>query len=154
MAIRNLKQYIEVHRELYQHLSFEGDGIEIILKGHLLLESLLEKILKKSAQNPNMISEANLSFHKLACIVQAINESKCALWVWKAVFDLNIIRNKLAHNLDFPELDKKIEDFIEFVRENGDGTLKVGDELELSEISMAIVNVHSELWRLLDAVEA
>ena len=150
MAIRNLKKYIEVHRELYRHLHFYGDGIEVILKGHLLLESVIEKILHKSAQNAKMISAANLSFYKSACIVQAIHESKCASWVWKAVFDLNTIRNKLAHNLLYPELENMIEDFVEHVRANGDGTMEVGDELDFSELPMAIVNIHSELWRLLD----
>lgn len=154
MAIRNLKQYIEVHRKMYQHLSFEGDGIEIVLKGHLLLESLLERILNKTAHNPNMITAANLSFYKLACIVQAIYETKCALWVWNAIFELNTIRNKLAHNLEFPKLNEKIEDFIEYVRNNGDGTIEFGDELGFSELPMAVVNVHKELWRLLDVLES
>ncbi|MDA3822505.1 MAG: hypothetical protein PF450_07860 [Bacteroidales bacterium] len=154
MAIQNLKRYIEVHKELYKHLRFEGDDIEVVLKGHLLLESLLGKILNSSVQNTKILSVANLSYHKLTCLVQAIHDTKCGSWVWKAVFNLNNIRNKLAHNLELPGIEEQIEDFIVFVRANGDGTIEFGNELDFSELSMAIVNVHRELWRLLDKLVA
>ena len=153
MAIRNLKQYFEIHKEIYKHLSFKGNNIEIVLKGHLLIENLLERILKKSSQNPEKITTANLSFHKLACIVQAIFESKCGLWVWNAIFELNTIRNILAHNLEISEIDEKIDRFIEHVEEEGNGTIEVGDDFGFDELPMAIINVHSELWKLLDTLE-
>ncbi|MDO9567712.1 MAG: hypothetical protein Q7J15_13385 [Candidatus Desulfaltia sp.] len=154
MAIRNLEQYIEIHRELYKHLHFEGEGVEVILKGHLLIESVLQRILEKSSQNKKKIKAANLSFFKSACIVQALHERECAPWVWKAVFDLNTIRNKLAHNLEHPELESIIEDFKEYIRTHGDGTMEVGDEFGFSDLPMAIVNVHRNLWRLLDGHQA
>lgn len=152
MAIRDLKQYIDVHRELYKHLNFDGEGIEVVLKGHLLLESVLHKILENSAKNQRKIAAADLSFYKLACIVQALFEDRCAPWVWKAVSDLNTIRNKIAHNLEYPGIEAMVDDFKEYVRSHDDGTMEAGDEFEFSELPMAIVSVHSQLWRLLDGL--
>lgn len=154
MAIKNAKQYLEVHRNLYKHLHFEGNGIEIILKGQLLIEEIMTKILEKTVVNTQPLKEANLTFHKSACLVQAIHDEKCKNWVWLATFQLNNIRNKLAHNLEYPNIDERIEEFTEFVRENGDGTMEFGDELGFEEVPMAIVNLHSNLWRLLDSLEA
>lgn len=154
MTIRNIEKYIEVHRELYRHLDFDDDGVEVILKGHLLIEGLLEKILESSVQNAKMLSKANLSHYKLACLVQAIHDNKCKAWVWKAVFDLNSIRNKLSHKLEYPGIEDIVEDFIELVRTKGNGTIEVGNEFNFSELSMAILNVHSELWHLFDELVA
>jgi len=152
MAIQNFEQYIEVHRELYKHLHFYGDGLEVVLKGHLLLESILGRILLKSVYNSKKITEANLGFYKLACVTQAIHELNYPSWVWDAIFDLNSIRNKLAHNLEYSEFDERIELFTANVKINGNGTMAFGEELEFNELPMAIVNVHSELWMLLDAL--
>ena len=125
MAIRDLDQYIEVHRELYKHLDFNGSEIEVVLKGHLLVENVLNRLLEKAAQNEKLITSANLSFFKLACVVQAIYEKECPAWVWESVMLLNTIRNKLAHELENPKVDALIEEFSDQVRTNGDGTIAV-----------------------------
>lgn len=150
MPIINLGQYIEVHQSLYKHLNFDDSGIDVILKGHLLIEEILIKILENTVESTKPLKSANLSFFKLACIVRALHESKTKKWVWESVLLLNSIRNELAHKLETKNIEYLIENFTVYVKENGDGTIEFGKELEFHEIPMSIVNIHRELWRLLD----
>ena len=154
MTINNLDQYIAVHKSLYKHLNFDGSGIDVILKGHLLIEEVLNKILERTVVSTAPIKQANLSFYKTACVVKALHEHECKEWVWDSIFSLNSIRNKLAHQLEINNIDDLIEDFTLFVKTHGDGTKEFGDELGFYEEPMAIVNIHSELWRLLDKTKA
>ncbi len=152
MPIHDIDQYIEFQKKLYKHLDLLGGEIEVILKGYLLIQNILLRILEKSVQATKKIAEARLGYHRLACIVQALHEDRRGDWVWKAVFDLNILRNNIAHRLDSPNIEELIEDFISYVRANGDGTMEAhyAMGLMLGELATAITNIHYELWRLLD----
>jgi hypothetical protein len=75
--------------------------------------------------------------------------SRCPAWVWKSVFDLNAIRNKVAHDLECNYLPDLIEEFEENVEVQDGGGMAFGEELGFARFPMAIVTVHGHLWTLL-----
>ena len=93
-----------------------GDPTFSILKAHLLIEDLIRTFLENKAKNPASIKKAKLSFAQALQVARAFCEDVSQdHWIWKAMTDLNRLRNDLAHNLDPDELENKIEAYISYV---------------------------------------
>jgi hypothetical protein len=102
------------YNELADHLPKEdADPVLIILKGHLLIERLVIKFILSRLPNPAPFEK--VQFNTAQCI--AIGESMCLKntepeWLWKQVKEINTIRNKLAHNLNYEGVESRISNFI------------------------------------------
>jgi hypothetical protein len=72
----------------------------IVLKGHLLVEEVLLDLANCAFPHPQYLRDANLSFHKLACVVRAFIPEQFDSPAWRLIFLLNALRNDLAHNLE------------------------------------------------------
>jgi len=101
----------------------ESDDITLnVLKGHLILESYIREIFTSLLNTPKALAGKNgTSFecHQIICLVEAIlPEDNRINWVWLAAKKLNSLRNNLAHNIDTPGREHKINDFIKFVFEH------------------------------------
>jgi hypothetical protein len=93
---------------------FEGvtDGTLLVLKGHLLLEESLYKLVSAKFPNPEYLDRANLKYYQLLNLARALtstprpNDVRDALeeGMWDAMDALNTMRNRLAHNLE-PDLE-------------------------------------------------
>ncbi|MEX0778086.1 MAG: hypothetical protein WD037_00015, partial [Balneolales bacterium] len=70
----------------------------LLLKGHLILELFMESILNA---NDNGSAE-NKTFHKKTMLISKLLDDKCHRDnITQALFDLNRIRNKFAHDWQF-----------------------------------------------------
>ena len=94
-----------------KHLPKQGDLSLIILKGHLLIEELLFALVSSAAKDPAAIKSANLSYYGLASVAKALFYESRVGPVWDAMFELNKLRNTLAHNLEPPDLNEKLKRF-------------------------------------------
>ncbi len=108
------------YNELSDHLPAEGaDPVLIILKGQLLIEKLVRKFILSRLPNPEAFEKQQFSASH--CI--AIGESMCLKnkdpeWLWKQIKELNTIRNKLAHNLDYGKIEPRINNFVSTIATN------------------------------------
>ena len=59
-------------QKLKAHLPLVKDPTVVILRGHLLMEELLDAIIHASLKNPVAIRDARLTFFQKLCIVQGI----------------------------------------------------------------------------------
>jgi hypothetical protein len=94
---------------------FEGinDFTLLILKAHLLIEEELYNQLRSVFPNPQYFDQLSLNFHRLILLGRALNTRRTdenepvehVEMCWDAIEALNTIRNKLAHNLEPPDLD-------------------------------------------------
>jgi len=93
-----------------------GDPTFSILKTHLLIEELLRTYLERQCAHPTVMRNAKLTYAQILQIARAfcpnVDED---YWVWKAMGDLNKLRNELAHKLEPAEFDKKVETYSEFI---------------------------------------
>lgn len=86
----------EEHRFL-EHINTAAP-LEMVLKGHLWVETVLIRLLEDLVQLPREMEEARLSFVqkvRVACALGAISSE-----VIPSLLTLNRLRNKVAHDLD------------------------------------------------------
>ena len=96
----------------HKHLPRSNDLTLIVLKGHLLLEEIINNLLKEILPNPNAISDFNFYFRLrlVRALLEQTNND-----VLDAAEKLNNLRNKLAHHLEHPKIEKYIREFFRLV---------------------------------------
>ena len=132
------------YNELVDHLpDAEADPVLIILKGQLLIERLVRKFVLSRLPNPEAFSK--VQFTAAHCIT--IGESMCLKneepeWLWAQVRELNTIRNKLAHNLDYKSIEHRVNNFV--------STIANAQKLENRTITGAIAKLYGMVKGLCD----
>ena len=112
----NLKNKLvpEIGR-LIKHFPYQAnDDLSIILKGHLLIEDLLVRYVKKKLKNPDKLG--NFKFYHFLCLAKALEDKTENNWIWDACEKLNNIRNKLAHHLEHTAIDNLKKDIITIIK--------------------------------------
>jgi hypothetical protein len=101
---------------LFEHIPFNGDEELIILKGHLLIEEVLNTMLEKHVAHAQAIKDANLGFYKTMKVAEALYYKPERAWMWRATEKLNTLRNKMAHSLE-PKLFNEVRnEFMELCK--------------------------------------
>jgi hypothetical protein len=80
-----------------KHLFEPESSFEILLRGHLWIENLVERILEVNIVNPGILDFDRIGFRQKIDIAQAFGF--IAPWDGHAFKALNRLRNKLAHDL-------------------------------------------------------
>jgi hypothetical protein len=94
-----------------------------VLKGHLLLEESVNRMLAALLHQPEAIEGANLRFHQKLCLIQAlapVGPHGTVFRMIKAAEKLNTMRNRLAHHLDHPQIEALVRDFLSLCEEPED----------------------------------
>jgi len=95
---------------------FQKPSSEVpLLKGHLLIEEVLDKIIIKNAHNPKYVEKARLRFYDKIFLARAFSKLEKDKWLWESIKALNEARNSLGHNLDRRAIKEKINNFIGLV---------------------------------------
>lgn len=126
-----------------EHMPDVNDVSMIVLKGHLLVEEMLWELATLELEHPKHL--AKLSFHQLACLVRALVAEKPDDKCWELIFQINSLRNRLAHKLEPPDLNQRIKRILALDKETQpfeDLTLnKSGEDFEPAEgLRQAIVS--------------
>ena len=89
---------------LEKHLG-KAENVEIILlKGHMVIEQILNELLSLYIKEENDLEKLNLTFSKKLELLKALEKSKgFSNRELNHLNELNRIRNKLAHKLDFDD---------------------------------------------------
>jgi hypothetical protein len=81
------------------------DGTLLVLKGHLLIEEALYRMVCTKLLQPQFLNKANLRFSQLLHIARALYpDDEVPAAVWETVEALNTLRNRLAHHLEPSDL--------------------------------------------------
>src|SRR5262245_32386458 len=80
-----------------------------VLKGQLLLEEQLDRILTRFVFHPEHLEQANLRFYQKVCVARSISLDEQVNPMWELVLAVNALRNELAHSLDSPRRQPKVE---------------------------------------------
>lgn len=94
---------------VWGHLSSKKDIELIVLKGHLMLETALETTLSRN----NILKNDNYSFYRKLTILEndIITEKPDKEFIVNSLKKINLMRNKLAHEFFYNELDIDIEEW-------------------------------------------
>lgn len=101
-----------------EHLPRDGDVELSVLKGHLLVEEALTRLIAQSFNNPDYLPDAGLKFSQKVVLAKAVDKLDHQIWIWGALDRLNKARNALSHLLDDKKLEQRIKDFVEYVETN------------------------------------
>jgi hypothetical protein len=96
-------------RRFEQEMSTVDETVHILLKGHLLLEEALALIIDQHVFHREHIEDARLSFAQKLHVARSLCLRKNALGEWELVAAINGLRNDLAHRLNSPDRQKKLE---------------------------------------------
>jgi hypothetical protein len=145
VPLRPQKISLEDQMRFLEHMPRSGDPELTLLKGHLLIEEMLQLLICEKVVNPAALEDARLTFYQRLCLAQALYNDQFLEWVWAAVEKLNAVRNKLSHTLKPRDIQTKLDEFVVFV-EKEQGT----PEPELlssvfGRVHWALFKVHSAL---------
>jgi hypothetical protein len=83
--------------------------VHVLLKGHLLLEEELASIIDQHVFHRENVAEARLSFSQKLSLARSLCLRKNKLGEWDLVAAINGLRNNLAHGLNSPDREKRLE---------------------------------------------
>ena len=96
-------------KQLAKQMRYVDELTMVVLKGHLVLEEQLERILATFVFHPNYLEDANLRFAQRVAIAQSMSLDEYANQMWDLIIAINALRNELAHTLNSEKRLKKFE---------------------------------------------
>lgn len=101
-----------------KYLPETDDMTLITLKGHLLVEEVLEDIVLQYCREPEVLSKIRITFFLKLRLAQAlVGSDQVPELLWKLAEALNSLRNELSHQLDSPKVEKKFDEVIKLYEE-------------------------------------
>jgi hypothetical protein len=108
----------DFENRFWQHFPRQSNDFALlVLKGHLLVEENFNRLLAALLHTPEAIDGANLRFYQKLCLIRALTPVGTPVvgWIFRimdAAEKLNTIRNRLAHHLDYPQMEAQVRDFL------------------------------------------
>lgn len=85
--------------KLKLHLPITKDPTVVILRGHLLIEELLDNIISLYLKKPSALKDARLTFFQKMRLAQGFLGDIKGDSTWKIIEALNKLRNQISHKL-------------------------------------------------------
>jgi len=102
----------QAREERFKEYLPETDDLSLLtLKGHLLVEEILDVLIKSHCQEPQHLDNVEIRFLVKAKIARALTGGLFPDSMWLMIEALNTVRNDLAHSLESKKLKEKILKF-------------------------------------------
>lgn len=85
------------------------DVAQIVLKGHLVMESLMTEAIETFLLHGEFVDAARLQVHQKIALCKGISVSDQSNKMWDLVSSVNSVRNALSHSLDPNRRSKAIQ---------------------------------------------
>lgn len=89
----------EIQKRFTDELREVDDVAQIVLKGHLVMESLMTEAIETFVLHGEFVEAARLQVHQKIAVCRAISTSDQNNKMWDLVSSVNAIRNALSHSL-------------------------------------------------------
>jgi hypothetical protein len=109
---------VKAFRRFLDFLPHGKDRLLVILKGHLLIEELLRRIVDERCKKPEALEAVSFECSQIIAIAEALCAKEIDPWVWNSIRKLNSLRNDIAHDLESRRMKDRVSNFISLVREN------------------------------------
>lgn len=104
---------VDSFRRFLQIFPHERDRELVILKGHLLIEEQINKIISERLHDAADLEKLDLGCAQAVELARALVGDKTGDELWDLVKKLNKIRNKIAHNVEPSGLEDRIIDLVD-----------------------------------------
>ena len=112
MELEVNKKQIYAFRRFLKLLPHGKETELVLLKGHLLIEEQIYKIIDERLINPSALKDARITSYQAICLAQSFFPSDFKPWLWGALIKLNSLRNKVAHNIELSGMNDSIDHFV------------------------------------------
>ncbi len=99
---KNLSRFLKQMAEVDQ-------VTQVVLKGHLLCEESLGRVIENFVFYPSHLDACHLSFYQKVEMSRALCLRKNNFTIWELLLAINSLRNELAHSLESSKRQGKIE---------------------------------------------
>ena len=120
----------------------------IVLRAHLLIERQVKRVVEDRFLKPKAYDLSRTKFSAALRLAEALYGDQLPLWVWRAIQELGIIRNSLAHQLTDELLERRVQKLIKMVSEN-EPTYSDRNGSALENLKQCANILHSSLLILL-----
>jgi len=125
-------------KDIQEHLSQVDEVALIVLKGHLLIEESLGRIISNFVFHEDKIDSARLSFYQKVWIGRSMSLREQDNSMWDLIVAINALRNDLAHSLNSPKRQNKIDRVLSLYEAE---TVDMEDGPKLSEFDEAHIKI-------------
>lgn len=98
----------DVQKAFSDEIKYVDDSAQILLKGHLVAEDLMNQALEAFVLHGEHIANARLQFHQKLELCRAISVSNNRDTMWSLIKQINVLRNTLSHSLDPIKREKAV----------------------------------------------
>lgn len=102
-------ELLDLQNKFINEVRYVDDTAQIVLKGHLVIEDLMNKAIENFVFHAEKIEEARLQFHQKIMICKSMSLSNCNDNMWNLLKQINNVRNSLSHSLDSDRRFKAIK---------------------------------------------
>lgn len=95
-------------RRFQEEMDSPDEVLHVLLKGHLVLEETLTRILEQYVFHPDHLDDARLSFNHKLSLARSLCLRMDTFDEWELLGAINGLRNEVAHNLRSPSREKKL----------------------------------------------
>lgn len=128
-----------------EQLSEIVDTELLIIRAHLIIESVLFTAISRRFSNRAPLVEAGLSFRQLFFLAQGLPQSVPEHWVWHFITKLSRVRNDISHELK-PRYGNRLEELVELPRKFLNFQLKDDSTMNLRKsLIMTTLEIHNVL---------
>jgi hypothetical protein len=93
------------------------DLVAVVLRGHLVFEEILFRVVQTHCVAPEHLAGARLRFVQLIALARSLEKIPAIPeTTWQALAELNSLRNALAHSLEPASLEERVGRFVTTAR--------------------------------------
>lgn len=96
-------------QRLQEHLRYVDELSLIVLKGHLILEEQLDRILSTLVFHSDHLLGANLRFVQKVSLARSVSLDEDNNPIWDLILAINTLRNELSHALESGRRQSRVE---------------------------------------------
>ena len=129
-------------KSFHDELRYVDEVAQIVLKGQLLIEESLTRIIAKFVFHPKLIPPLRLGFVQKMDLARSMSLDESENGMWNMIAAINELRNQLSHSLDtnkrILKVDKLRQLYLELCKgEPQTELVKKGEESQLVSFDIA-----------------
>ncbi|KWH30638.1 hypothetical protein [Burkholderia stagnalis] len=122
-----------------QEMGAVDDMVHALVKGHLLIEEALAKIIDQFVFHREHVAHARLNFATKVHVCRALYLRKNNLGEWELIEALNALRNVVAHTLQSPQRERKFNRVKEIYMREAAGMSGIEEVPDRSEADVVLL---------------
>lgn len=137
----------DIQKKFSEEVKYVDDTAQILLKGHLVAEDLMNQALEAFVLHGEHVEDARLQFNQKLELCKAISVSDNKNNMWNLIKKINVLRNALSHSLAPERRKKAVESLASIYDQEFDPRMRVIDGMS-EEAALCLAAIMGSLGYL------